>query len=57
LNSSPPSEGFGSQLIGLSGSNQLRADIVKAWKRSGLELTARIPRESLYRVQARDNKS
>jgi PAS domain S-box-containing protein len=51
LDSAPPSEGFGSQLIGLSGSNQLRADIVKDWKRSGLELTARIPRESLYRSQ------
>ena len=48
----PASTGFGSRLIELSVSGQLRGEIVKSWEIGGLHARITIPMESLARLPA-----
>jgi len=50
IQSPPNSPGFGSRLIELSITNQLRGDLVYAWDRDGLQVIAVVPKSSMCRT-------
>jgi PAS domain S-box-containing protein len=50
IQSAPSSTGFGSRLIELSITNQLRGDLVYAWDRDGLKVIAVVPKSSMCRT-------
>jgi PAS domain S-box-containing protein len=50
IQSPPNSTGFGSRLIELSITNQLRGDLAYAWERDGLKVIAVVPKSSMCRT-------
>jgi PAS domain S-box-containing protein len=52
IQSPPNTEGFGSRLIELSITNQLRGNLVYAWDRNGLRVVVKIPKSSMSRSGA-----
>nr|WP_283773327.1 PAS domain-containing protein [Altererythrobacter sp. KTW20L] len=49
ITAEPPEQGFGSQLIALSGERQLAGTMTREWLREGLRVTITVPVRNLYR--------